>query len=195
MRSRQSIPLYSNKQQAALPLSKRSTTARSLKRNKPFALRRQAHTTPKAATQKPQKRFLQFTPQMRALLKQNAPRKRATSPTNLARSNKKKTQKKMAAADTTLDHSWPIDRRAQHYLSSPFGNRNDPFTGKPAFHAGIDIAAQEGTAVLASAAGMVESVGTHPRLGKYVKVTHAGQFLQPLWPPQNPARKSRAKSA
>lgn len=71
-----------------------------------------------------------------------------------------------------IKHSWPIEKTARQYISSLFGMREDPFTGKPALHAGLDIAAAKGTTVLASADGTVTGVGTHPRLGQYVKVTH-----------------------
>ena len=74
---------------------------------------------------------------------------------------------------TSIKHRWPIDAKSDHYISSQFGMRRDPFNGKEAFHAGLDIAAAKGTAVLASAAGNVTGVGSHPRLGTYVKVTHA----------------------
>ena len=41
------------------------------------------------------------------------------------------------------------------YLSSPFGWRDDPFTGKRTFHYGIDIATQTGNPVVATADGLV----------------------------------------
>ena len=67
---------------------------------------------------------------------------------------------------------WPVDASAQQWVSSPFGQRKDPFTGKPAFHAGVDIAAAKGTYVLASADGRVDSTGIHPRLGKFIRLVH-----------------------
>lgn len=74
---------------------------------------------------------------------------------------------------SSVRHQWPIDPDVKQRLSSDFGPRPDPFTGEEAFHAGIDIAVPAGTPVLASAEGVVSGVGTHPRLGRYVKVTHA----------------------
>lgn len=68
---------------------------------------------------------------------------------------------------------WPVERSLRQRISSLFGFRKDPFTGKRAFHKGIDIAAPVGTKVLAAADGVVKTVTTHPRLGKYVHVAHA----------------------
>lgn len=66
---------------------------------------------------------------------------------------------------------WPVE--GDHLrVSSPFGYRIHPITGKRAFHAGIDIPAPQGTAVVAAADGEVTGVGEHPRLGRYVKVSH-----------------------
>lgn len=65
-------------------------------------------------------------------------------------------------------HVWPIDLAANSRVTSPFGWRNDPFTGKPAFHGAVDIAAAEGAAVVATSHGVVHAVGDHPHLGRYI---------------------------
>ncbi len=80
----------------------------------------------------------------------------------------------IAARKGKSEFQWPVDTAWNQRISSPFGYRRDPFTGKRAFHQGIDIAAAAGARVLASAAGTVETVGTHPRLGKFVKIVHKG---------------------
>jgi murein DD-endopeptidase MepM/ murein hydrolase activator NlpD len=64
--------------------------------------------------------------------------------------------------------AWPVADVAGTRISSPYGWRDDPFTGERAFHGGLDIAAPAGTAVLATADGTVRAIGEHPRLGKYV---------------------------
>ncbi len=69
---------------------------------------------------------------------------------------------------------WPLEESLRQRISSHFGQRADPFTGKPAFHKGIDIAAPIGTKVLACADGVVDTVALHPHLGKYVKIRHEG---------------------
>jgi len=58
--------------------------------------------------------------------------------------------------------------------SSPFGLRADPFTGRPAIHAGLDLAAPEGTPVAASAPGVVVSAGPRPGYGLAVEIDHGG---------------------
>lgn len=75
------------------------------------------------------------------------------------------------AVDKALAYVWPV--ADSHYrISSPYGYRKHPVTGKRAFHAGIDIPAPRGTDVMAVLGGEVAAVGNHPRLGRYVKVTH-----------------------
>ncbi len=78
-----------------------------------------------------------------------------------------------ADGSTAIAHAWPVAKVKGMRISSPFGWRDDPFTGKKAFHAGIDIAAPKGSKVLASADGVVDGTGSHPRLGKFVKIVHA----------------------
>ncbi len=75
-------------------------------------------------------------------------------------------------ADNRLAHIWPVDTAVPSRVTSGHGWRDDPFTGKRAFHAGVDIAAKSGTRVLATAPGRVEAVGEHPRLGRYVMIAY-----------------------
>lgn len=58
-------------------------------------------------------------------------------------------------------------------ITSGFGKRSDPFTGKPAFHNGIDLAAPKGTRIKAVAAGVVKEVGFEVSYGNYVVIEHA----------------------
>lgn len=76
------------------------------------------------------------------------------------------------AVDKALSYVWPV-ADAHYAISSGYGYRKHPVTGKRAFHAGIDIPAPAGTNVLAAIDGEVTGVGEHPRLGRYVKVSHA----------------------
>jgi len=63
---------------------------------------------------------------------------------------------------------WPLIG----WLSSSFGTRRDPFTGKPDFHPGLDISANYGTEIKATADGMVESVGYQGNYGNAVVLAH-----------------------
>jgi murein DD-endopeptidase MepM/ murein hydrolase activator NlpD len=58
-------------------------------------------------------------------------------------------------------------------LSSTFGNRKDPFTGRLAFHSGLDYAAPHGTTVISAGAGKVTFVGSMSGYGNVVEITHA----------------------
>jgi murein DD-endopeptidase MepM/ murein hydrolase activator NlpD len=62
------------------------------------------------------------------------------------------------------------------YISSYWGVRASPFTGRPSFHPGIDIAAPQGTNVLASRGGIVDNKGWDPILGNFVTIRHEGGF-------------------
>lgn len=76
-----------------------------------------------------------------------------------------------AVGELIKGHEWPVAVSDQR-LTSGFGMRADPFTGKPAFHQGIDIAARTGSPVMASADGVVKDVGSHRRLGNFVRIEH-----------------------
>jgi murein DD-endopeptidase MepM/ murein hydrolase activator NlpD len=65
---------------------------------------------------------------------------------------------------------------AKGRVSSMFGMRSDPFTGSREFHAGLDIAAPEGTEVLAARDGTVEEAGASDVLGRYIVLAHPGGF-------------------
>ncbi len=57
-------------------------------------------------------------------------------------------------------------------LVSSFGNRDDPVTGRRAFHAGLDFAAGHGTAIHAAAGGKVAVAGFRPDFGWVVEIEH-----------------------
>jgi len=62
------------------------------------------------------------------------------------------------------------------WLSSKFGRRNDPFTGRIAWHEGVDFAGKLGSDVVSVAAGVVTWAGPRSGYGKLVEVNHGGQF-------------------
>ena len=62
-------------------------------------------------------------------------------------------------------------------LSSTFGKRRHPVTGKPSFHGGIDIAVHEGTWVGAAADGVVTVAGdTGGHYGRAVFISHQNGY-------------------
>lgn len=65
----------------------------------------------------------------------------------------------------------------QARLGSMFGNRLDPFTGQPAFHAGLDFALPTGAPVLAAGGGHVKFAGVRSGYGKLVVINHGNGLL------------------
>lgn len=61
-------------------------------------------------------------------------------------------------------------------VSSGFGARQDPFTGEPAFHHGLDIAAKEGAEVHPVRKGTVVFSGEKGGLGNVVIIDHGDGF-------------------
>ena len=69
---------------------------------------------------------------------------------------------------------WPLPGRTK--LSSLFGGRRDPFTGRPSNHTGVDIPALSGTEIHAAQSGVVTLVQTNryaTTYGYYCIITHA----------------------
>jgi len=61
-------------------------------------------------------------------------------------------------------------------ISSYYGERVNPITGTAHFHNGIDIAAPEGTEIMASRAGIIEAVGYNDICGNYINIKHENNF-------------------
>ncbi len=58
------------------------------------------------------------------------------------------------------------------WVSSPYGQRVDPITGKVAWHAGVDFAGKEGADVIAVASGVVVFAGEKSGYGKFIEINH-----------------------
>jgi murein DD-endopeptidase MepM/ murein hydrolase activator NlpD len=63
---------------------------------------------------------------------------------------------------------WPI----HGWLSAGFGRRPDPFTGEVDFHPGLDISAEKGTPVQATADGTIELAAPSGDYGNLVVIDH-----------------------
>ena len=66
---------------------------------------------------------------------------------------------------------WPLPGR--YNLSSLYGNRKHPITGKANHHTGIDIPAPSGTSILAAKSGVVTTSTYNNSYGNYVVVSHS----------------------
>jgi murein DD-endopeptidase MepM/ murein hydrolase activator NlpD len=63
------------------------------------------------------------------------------------------------------------------YNASGFGWRLDPFTGRNAFHEGIDFAASIGTPIIAAAGGVVIAAEYHHQYGNMIEVDHGNDIV------------------
>ncbi len=70
-----------------------------------------------------------------------------------------------ATAAPTL---WPVEGK----ITSPFGERIDPFNGEGAFHTGVDISAAYGTPVLATGDGTVSFADFMNGYGRMIRIEH-----------------------
>ncbi len=62
------------------------------------------------------------------------------------------------------------------WMSSRFGRRTDPFTGRIAWHEGVDFAGKEGSEIIAVASGVVTWSGEHYGFGYMVEINHGNGF-------------------
>jgi murein DD-endopeptidase MepM/ murein hydrolase activator NlpD len=77
-----------------------------------------------------------------------------------------------------LDEVLPKGRPVSDgWISSFFGYRTDPFTGRREFHQGVDIAGELGEPVVAVAAGVVTYAGKHGGYGNLVEINHGNGFV------------------
>ena len=70
-----------------------------------------------------------------------------------------------------LGHNWHV---------SGYGYRTDPFTGRRAFHSGVDYAARSGTPVIAGASGIVIYRGRLGNYGNTIQIYH-GENISTLY--------------
>ncbi len=63
------------------------------------------------------------------------------------------------------------------WMSSKYGSRLDPFTGKSAWHAGVDFAGKDKSEVIAVAGGVVTYAGKRSGYGLMVEITHGDGYV------------------
>jgi murein DD-endopeptidase MepM/ murein hydrolase activator NlpD len=72
----------------------------------------------------------------------------------------------------SLSRATPKGWPTKGWITSYFGKRKSPFTGRRVMHEGLDIAANTGTPVIATADGIVSRAGYNPGYGKMVTIDH-----------------------
>lgn len=86
----------------------------------------------------------------------------------------------LQTADETITFTNPL-ATGTYKLTSTYGERKHPITGKMAFHRAVDLAAKEGTPVHAAAAGAITKVVNDATdggaMGKYIEVQHHNGFM------------------
>lgn len=82
-------------------------------------------------------------------------------------SSDKKLSKEVRPAGLPVEKGW---------LSSFYGYRADPFTGRKTFHHGVDIAGKSGTNVLAAASGLVTWTGEKSGYGYLIEIDHGSGY-------------------
>lgn len=68
----------------------------------------------------------------------------------------------------------PIERG---WMSSTFGRRSDPFTGRSSWHEGIDYAGKENSNVVATGAGVVVHASRRGGYGNLVEIDHGDGYV------------------
>jgi len=63
------------------------------------------------------------------------------------------------------------------WMSSSYGYRKDPFTGKQAWHDGVDFAGREASPIEAVGAGVVSFAGERWGYGRLVEITHGNGYV------------------
>jgi murein DD-endopeptidase MepM/ murein hydrolase activator NlpD len=75
-------------------------------------------------------------------------------------------REKLAAATPSI---WPT---RGFWLTGTFGGRSDPFSGEPGFHSGLDLSADKGQPVYATADGKVELASYSGDYGNLIVIQH-----------------------
>ncbi len=73
--------------------------------------------------------------------------------------------------------SKPSIRPTKGWVTSRFGNRVSPFSGRRELHAGLDIAADKGTPILAAADGVITWAGRKGLLGNLMTIDHGNDIV------------------
>ena len=93
-------------------------------------------------------------------------------------------ERKLAMLEIFLQHEdlrsrlTPSGRPTESgWLSSKFGKRTDPFSGKQEYHKGVDFAGKEGSDVIAVGDGVVSWASERSGYGNLVEITHGSGYV------------------
>jgi len=75
-------------------------------------------------------------------------------------------------SSSSTNFDWPVEGN----ITSDYGNRRHPVSGRNDFHSGVDIAAPHGTTVQAAASGTVSFVGWMGGYGRVVIIDHGNGY-------------------
>jgi len=81
----------------------------------------------------------------------------------------------LEAALKSVPLAHPID--AENYLTSPYGQRKDPFTKRPTMHSGMDMASYRLAPIVATADAKVKFSGRRAGYGRVVELDHGHGFV------------------
>lgn len=80
----------------------------------------------------------------------------------------RKLQREVLPAGRPIDGGW---------MSSSYGGRTDPFTGRRAHHTGVDFAGKLGSGIVAVGAGVVTWSGERDGYGLMVEISHGNGYV------------------
>ncbi len=99
---------------------------------------------------------------------QEAARKKKEEAAAAAAASGNNTSSNTSGSTQSSGYLRPVSGR----ISSPFGNRIHPVTGKPSFHGGVDFAASYGTGIKATRSGEVIVKTYNSSYGNYIIIDH-----------------------
>ena len=85
--------------------------------------------------------------------------------------------KQLTARDTRLQTFVAGKPVSKGWMSSSFGRRTDPFSGKQSWHEGVDFAGKAGVDVIAVASGVVTHSGRKSGYGNIVELNHGNGYI------------------
>ena len=99
------------------------------------------------------------------------------SKTGMAQSNVHLSNQPKSILENNTSSSKSKESTGSFRITSPFGWRVDPITGRWALHQGVDIAGKKGSPILAPAEGLVCKVSQQAHLGNLLEIDHGNGYV------------------